>query len=88
MANHSRDKMNKDKTTGDLLLAGAISALGIWAKTSMDKSKNNEKARDEINRINNRINKLKGEFLGSLINAEEIERLEAERNAWEKKIKS
>ena len=75
MVNHSRDDINKDKTTGDLIIAGALGALGFLAKSSIEKSRNNEKARNEIIRINNRINKLKGEFLGSFTNAEEIERL-------------
>ena len=88
MANHSRDDINKDKTTGDLLIAGALGALGLFAKSSIEKSRNNDKARNEIIRINNRINKLKGEFLGSFTNAEEIERLEAERSNWEKQLRS
>ena len=32
MANHSRDDINKDKTTGELLIAGALGALGFLAK--------------------------------------------------------
>ena len=88
MANHSRDDINKDKTTGELLIAGALGALGFLAKSSIEKSRNNEKARNEIIRINNRINKLKGEFLGSFTNSEEIERLEAERSNWEKQLRS
>ncbi len=87
MANRSRDDMEKNKTTTDLLFAGALGALGLWAKSSADKSRNNEKARNEIIRINNRINTLKGQFLGSIMNADEIERLEAERAKWEKQLK-
>ena len=72
MANHSRDDINKNSKEIETVEIKEGSITDIKEKY----------------RINNRINKLKGEFLGSFTNSEEIERLEAERSNWEKQLRS
>ena len=90
MANHSRDEIDTAKKVQDVGTAGAVGVgallLGLLGKSMVDR-RNNEKAHNEIIRINNRIESLRGEFLGDLINADEIARLRVERDEWQKKLK-
>lgn len=92
MANHSRDEMDKMGKAHDASIAGAgalfVGALGLLGKAMIDSS-NQEKARNEIIKINNRIDSLKGEYLGAggWLNDSEIRSLEAKRAEWEKKLK-
>ena len=101
MSNHSKDDIDAANKAGDILktagLIAAIGGIGALGKSMIDKNNNekarneiiinNEKVRNEMVRIKNRIDSLRGEFLGSILNADEIERLEKELAACEKKLK-
>lgn len=89
MANHSRDDMKNQGNAGAGLL-GLIGALGAAAVAAgVSSSKNNQKItelKNELRSVQNRKASLQGGLLGSIINADEISRLEAKERSLKNEI--
>lgn len=89
MANHSRDDMNK-QGNAEVGLLGLIGALGAAAVAAgVNSSKNSQKItelKNELRSVQNRKASLQGGLLGSIINADEISRLEAKERSLKNEI--